>query len=141
MADETLNLLRNMMIDLALEKGEQEAFLNLTGPNWEEFVVSGNEVTEPHDPLAFLAKDPHFWDLRLYDTMALRPYLNYRFRDTIDGFLYVGEIRIPAGWPGNIEVKFRPRPSHGPRVNPPDWFQSLLATIAIRKRRVVYFFV
>lgn len=130
MADETLNLLRRIMIDQALEGGDRDAFCNLTGPNWKEFVVdTGDERAGTHDPTAFLAEDPHFWELRLIDTMAHRPYLNYCFRDTIDGVLYVGEIRIPIGWSGNIEVKFRPRPSHGPSVSPPDWFQSLLTTV------------
>jgi len=128
-ADEALNLLRRMMIDQALESGNREAFHNLTGPNWQEFVVgTRHERTGTQDLLAFLAEDPHFWDLRLYDTMAQRSYLNYRFRDTIGGVLYVGEIRIPIGGSGHIEVKFRPRPSDGPSVRPPDWFQSLLAT-------------
>lgn len=130
MADEALNLLRSMIIDTALETGNKEVFLNLTGPNWEEFVVGpSHERACTGDPLAFLSEDPHFWDLRLYDTMALRPYLNYRFRDIINGVLYVGEIRIPLGWPGNIEAKFCPRPSQGPSVNPPEWFQSLLTAI------------
>lgn len=130
MADETLNLLRRMLIDQALASGNREAFHNLTGSNWVGFVVDpGLEQADPPDPLAFLSEDPHFWDLRLYDTMALRPCLNYRFRDTIDGVLYVGEIRIPIGWSGKIEVRFRPRPSTGASVNPPDWFQSLVTGI------------
>ncbi|WDM00002.1 IDEAL domain-containing protein [Alicyclobacillus cycloheptanicus] len=135
MADETLNLLRRLMIDQALEAGDKEAFRNLTGPNWKAFVLdTGDEPVETADPLAFLAEDPHFWDLRLYDTMALRPYVNYRFRDTINGVLYIGEIRIPLGWSGDIEAKFYPRPSNGPKLDPPAWFQSLLAsTVAVLK--------
>lgn len=129
-ADETLNLLRQVMIDHALEMGDREAFRNLTGPNWKAFVVNTeNETPTESDPLAFLSEDPRFWDLRLYEQTLVRPYLNYRFRDTIDGILYVAEIRIPIGWPGKVEAKFRPRPSSGPSVRTPDWFVSLLAAV------------
>lgn len=130
MADETLDLLRRVMIDQALENGDKEAFHHLTGPNWEAFVVGNeDEQVESVDPLAFLSEDPHFWDIRLYDTMRLHPYLNYRFRDNIGGVLYVAEIRIPIGWSGDIETKFAPRPATGPRVSPPEWFQSLLTAL------------
>ncbi len=131
MADETLSVLRQIMINQALENGDKEAFHNLTGPNWEEFVVADEDEQPYHDPLAFLSEEPHFWDLRLYDTMKLHPYLNYRYRDVIDGVMYVGEIRIPIGWSGDIEVKFCPRPLSGRRICRPDWFESLISTLVL----------
>ncbi|MCL6452684.1 MAG: IDEAL domain-containing protein [Alicyclobacillus sp.] len=123
MSDEALNLLRRMMIDQALESRDREAFFRLTGPNWQAYVLgAGTDSEDGKDLLSFLTEDPHFWDLRLYETMALRPYVNYRFRDVICDVLYVGEIRIPVGWPGAIEARFRPRPSSGPTIAQPDWF-------------------
>lgn len=118
------------MIDHALDSGNRDAFGNLTGPYWKSYVVdTPSEGTNIEDPLAFLSQDPHFWDLRLYEKTLVRPYLNYRFRETIGNILYVAEIRIPIGWPGKIEATFRPRPSTGPRLCPPDWFQALVTTV------------
>lgn len=133
MMDETLHMMRGVMIDQALKSRDRDAFQNLTGPDWKHFLIAPDEENaSDKGPLEFLIQDTHFWEIRLIERWVSHPYVNYRYRDHIDGFLYIGEIRIPVGWNGEIESSFRPRPCTGPYHEPPQWFQGLINTVKCR---------
>lgn len=128
MEDAIMEFLRKTMIDRALELRDKDAFYRLTGAGWQSYLISQDEE-DTNEPLGFLAEDPHFWDRRVIELPSRRTYLNYRFRDYISGLLYVGEIRVPMGWRGDVESKFRPRPNDAPLTAPPSWFDNLVKKV------------
>lgn len=122
MADEVMEILRNTLVDSALDRRDWSQLKHLTSPGWEDHVVG----TVHHNPFAFLRQDEHFLECRMIDGRNRGAILNYRYQHLYMDILFIGEIRIPIQGNLNVDTTYAPkRKSISYEASPPSWLLAL----------------
>ena len=123
MSQRVAEMLRDILIDIALDNRDFDRLRLLTSKDWEKYVVEQSHV----DPFAFMLDDEHFFECRVIDVVGRDTILNYRYKEMRDEILFIGEIRVPVAGNRSIQSTYRPlRKTIVCEMPEPAWLTSLV---------------
>ena len=123
MSQSVTEVLRDILIDIALDNRDFDRLRLLTSKHWEKYVVEHGDA----DPFEFLLADEHFFECRVIDISGRDTILNYRYKELQNEILFIGEIRVPVAGNGSVQWTYRPmRKTVACEASEPAWLKSLV---------------